>query len=209
MIVPNNEGKACDAVIIALEKRTKQAHGHVRDPEKEKEGAPVDLRLKLGDREYAPEHTRIEPYPEVIYKFAKFAKPIMKYVKKHIPVPLPSIAYYELQFPMNAGPFKESALKALVEWVRESEETLRNRNPVDWSIGEESISNDRITGAPPGFELLQWRQAQRIGRKSGDLGFRIIPPDNRDLLLKQSLCEAFSKKCPKLYKCKWKGREPF
>ena len=60
MIVPNNEGRVCDAVVRTLEKWTRETRSDVRHPDKEGDTPPVDLRLKLGSQDYAIEHTRIE-----------------------------------------------------------------------------------------------------------------------------------------------------
>ena len=64
MAVANNEGKVCDAVVRVLEKWTGSARTDVRHPEKDGVGPPVDLRLKLGAREYAIEHTANRVLPE-------------------------------------------------------------------------------------------------------------------------------------------------
>ena len=55
----NNEGKVCDAVVRFFEKQTGEIRTHIRHPEIDGLGPPVDLRLKLGAQECAIEHTRI------------------------------------------------------------------------------------------------------------------------------------------------------
>ena len=62
VIVPNNEGRVCDAVVRALEKWTRETRTDLRHPDKEGGGSPVDLRLRLGAQDYAIEHTRIESF---------------------------------------------------------------------------------------------------------------------------------------------------
>ena len=62
----NYEGKACDAVVKAIEKRTSKIRAHIRHPEVDRIGPPVDLRLKIGNQEYAIEHTLIEPFENQI-----------------------------------------------------------------------------------------------------------------------------------------------
>ena len=66
MHIPDNEGKACDAVVRLLEVQTGDARTDIRHPEKDGVGPPVDLRLRLGAQEYAIEHTRIEPFENQI-----------------------------------------------------------------------------------------------------------------------------------------------
>ena len=93
--VPNNEGRVCDAVVRALEKRTREIRSDVRHPDKEGAGPPVDLRLRLGTQDYAIEHTRIESFGNQIGTVA-VANRIVQHVRKNIPDPFPGPACYEL-----------------------------------------------------------------------------------------------------------------
>ena len=132
MIVPKNEGKICDAVVKALEKWTGEPRREVRRPETDGVGPPVDLRLKLGDQDYAIEHTLIESFENQI-RVDAVAAAIVRHIKTKIPDPFPSPAYCELQFPLALrvpkGERKRArALAALVAWVRATERTLRKRN---------------------------------------------------------------------------------
>ena len=56
--IPNNEGMACDAVIQHLEKWTGESRAEIRHPETEGVDPPVELRLQLGNQNFAIEHTR-------------------------------------------------------------------------------------------------------------------------------------------------------
>ena len=60
--VPNNEGKACDAVVKSMERRTRKIRSEIRHPERDRVGPPVELCLKLSEQECAIEHTIIEPF---------------------------------------------------------------------------------------------------------------------------------------------------
>lgn len=215
MIVPNNEGRVCDAIVRTLEKWTRETRSDVRHPDKEGGTPPVDLRLKLGSQEYAIEHTRIESI-ENQTSIVVVANQIIEHIKKAIPGPFSSRAYYELQIPVDVSLPKgrvkkrERALGALVEWIRASEQILRERNSGQiLSIRDPSWSNDRIHGTPPGFdcefELLQWPIAQLVQKKPGSLSFRFIPPDDMEGPRVDSLRDAFSRKCPKLQDCKADG----
>ncbi len=62
----NYEGKACDAVVKAIERRTGLIHTQVRRPEVDRVGPPVDLRFQLDNQEYAMEHTPVEPFEDRI-----------------------------------------------------------------------------------------------------------------------------------------------
>lgn len=214
MIVPNNEGRVCDAIVRILEKWTRETRSDVRHPEKEGGGPPVDLRLKLGSLAYAIEHTRIESI-ENQTSIVVVANQIIEYIKKAIPGPFSSPAYYELQFPIDVSLPKsrvkrERALGALVDWIRASEKILRERNSGQiLSIRNPYWSDDRIHGTPPGFdcefELLQWPSARLVQKKPGSLSFRFIPPDDMEGPRVDSLRHALSRKCPKLQACKADG----
>ena len=47
MHIPDNEGKACDAIVRLLEKWTGETRVGIRHPEKDGDGPPVELRLKF------------------------------------------------------------------------------------------------------------------------------------------------------------------
>ncbi len=214
MRVPDNEGRVCDAVVRTLEKWTRETRSDVSRPDKEGGTPPVDLRLKLGSQEYAIEHTRIESINNQIATVV-VANQIVGHIRKAIPEPFSSLAYYELQFPIDVSLPKgrvkrEQALGALVEWIRKSEKILRDRNSNrNSSVRNPYWSNDRTQGTPPGFdcefELLQWPIAQFVRKKPGSLWYRFIPPDDLESPRVGSLRRTFSKKCPKLQDCKADG----
>ncbi len=214
MLVPNNEGRVCDAVVRTLEKWTRETRTNMQFPDKEGVGPPVDLRLSLGTQDYAIEHTRIESFEKQIAAFA-VAKRIIRYIQKNIQNPFPSMAYYELQFPtwvsVPDGRGKgDRALGNLVAWVREKEEILRKRNS-GRNLFEHKFyeASDSIRGIPTGFDsefdLLHWPIASLIRRKPGTLSFRLIPPNDPEGQLSNSLRQTFLKKCPKLNECKVEG----
>ena len=129
-VVADNEGKVCDAIVRALEKRTKKTRTHVRHPDKEGIEGGVDLRVRVDAKEYAIEHTRIESCENEI-ETVNIANQIIRHVKENIPQPFPGPAYYELQFPVDIAWGKKKrrrALNELVECILEWERTLRERN---------------------------------------------------------------------------------
>ena len=149
--VPNNEGRVCDAVVRALEKWTRKTRTDVRHPDKEGDGPPVDLRLKLGTQDYAIEHTRIESFGNQIGTVA-VANQIVRHVRKNIPDAFPGPAYYELQFRTDVSlpegrDRRARALNSLVQWIRTSERILRDRNPVPVPpVRNPHLANDWIRG---------------------------------------------------------------
>ena len=212
MVVPNNEGKVCDAVVRVLEKWTNERHADIRHPDMDGGGPPVDLRLKLGAQEYAIEHTRIESHENQIGAVA-VVKRIICHIKKNIPDPFPSLAYYELQFPIDVSLPKgkakrDRALNNLVEWIRANEQILRDRNAGRFlPVGNPYMANDYIRGTPAGFDcefdLLHWQVVRLIQRRPRKLSFRFIlpddlePPDDLEGPRAHRLRQAFSRKCPK------------
>ena len=214
MVVPNNEGKVCDAVVRALEKWTREIRAEIRHPETDKDGPPVDLRLKLGDQSYAIEHTRIESFENQIGTVV-VVNQIVRHIKRSIPDPFPSPAYYELQFPINISLPKgkakrDRALIGLVEWVCAKEQILHGRNSGRFlPVYNPYMANDSIRGAPAGFdcqfELLHWPVVPSIRVKPGTLGFRFIPSDDPEDPRAERLRRTFSDKCPKLKACKAEG----
>ena len=214
MIVPKNESKACDAVVRNLEKWTGKRRADVRYPEKDGNGPPVDLRVRLGAEEYAIEHTRIEPFENKIGSLA-VANRITRHIAENIPDPVPSPSYYELQVPIDvslpSGKAKmDRALNELVQWIRVSQRTLSEQNagrllPYQNPCVANHFIRETLAGFECKFELLQWPIARLIRRRPGALGFRLILPDDLERQREHRLRRAFSEKCPKLQACKTGG----
>lgn len=57
-----NEGKACDAVVRALESRERQRRTDVVRPDVPGRISQVDFQVRLGAQVYAIEHTQIEAF---------------------------------------------------------------------------------------------------------------------------------------------------
>ena len=217
MHIPDNEGKACNAVVRLLEKWTGETRVGIRHPEKDGDGPPVELRLKLGTQEYAIEHTRIEPFENQIETSLVFKK-INDYVRERLSEPLPGSAYYELHVPINVCLLgkqekRNQALNNLVEWIQTNAQRLHARNSGRTRPARSPIwADDHIKGIPAGFncaiELLRWPYATLIRRKPGSLRMKLYcPNDFSDLEDRRidRLSRAFSKKFPKLQKCKKEG----
>ncbi len=210
----NFEGKACDAVVRAIERQTGKIRTEIRRPEVDGVGPPVDLRLKLDNQEYAIEHTLIEPFENQI-KMEVIVREILDYFKENISLPFPSPAYYQLQFPIDVslpgGKVKRSrALKNLAEWVCKSEILLRDKM-MCWPEGPYDLyhSDHAEYGKPEGFncvfKLRRWPDAARIGQQPGSLWLRPLYPEKMESPIRNRLMRAFSKKCEKLQKCKAEG----
>ena len=214
MHIPDNEGKACDAVVRLLEVQTGDARTDIRHPEKDGVGPPVDLRLRLGAQEYTIEHTRIEPFENQI-KTGLVFKQINDCIEKRLSDTLPGPAYYALHVPTDVRlPEKKEkrnqALNNFVEWIRKNAQYLHEKNS-GRSRPTRSLyrSDDRIQGVPTGFdcavELLRWPNAALLGHKPGYLGMKLSCPNDLEKLRIDRLRRAFSRKCPKLQECKTAG----
>ena len=160
MLVQRNEGKACDAVVRRFEALSGETRTHVRCPELDGHGPPVDLRVKLGGEEYAIEHTLLQPYRNRIEYGARF-NTINRFIRERITQPLPGSVYYELHLPIDVSlprkrKHREKALHNLVEWILTSAQRLHDRrrlipwpSPVPPHIGV----NNTIEGRTGRFRM--------------------------------------------------------
>ena len=225
MLIPNNEGKACDAVVWALERSTGQTRADVRVPDRDGIGPPIDLHLRLGEREYAIEHTLIELF-EYQIKSLGDARKLAKHVGWRIPTPFLGAAWYVLGIPESVSLPKgkanrEGAQDNLVEWVLSSREKLCNRasdtflipppgcDPIFRRDRDPRIRSDVIRSCPPGFscefELSRFSSAALVGEKPGALKFHLIPADDLEVRRVDSLRRSFDRKCSKLKDCRIDG----
>ena len=174
MNFPDYQGKACDAVVRHLEKTTGETREEIRFPERDGVGPPVDLRLRLGAREYAIEHTRIEPFENQIEAGVTFNQ-INDCIKERISDSLPRPAYYELHIPFGIRLPKTQkkrgrALHNLVEWIRASALHMHKRNTSRSGPTRSPVRADAcIKGTPTGLNceigLLRWPDAALIRGK--------------------------------------------
>ena len=212
MPIRKNESKACDAIVRVLEKRTGDTRREIRYPEKDGIGPPVDLRLRLGIQEYAIEHTQIEPFENQIGTGKVFRK-IIGHIKEKLPETLPGSACYELHLPIEISlPKKKAkrykALNNLVDWIKISAQCLHKRNLGRVPDYSPYRADDCIQGTPAEFdceiELLRWPDAAFIHRQPGCFRVKLLcpNPDKLEGLRRDRLSRAFSKKSPKLQKCK-------
>ena len=210
MIIPSNEGKACDAVVRHVELCTDAKRSGVRHPEKDGDGPPVDLRLKVGERDYAIEHTLLQPRENRIKDSAAFRK-INEFIRREIREPLPGAVYYELHVATNVilpkgTKNRNGAFTNLVEWIRSTAQRLHERR---WAYPPSLVVNNTIKEAPDGFddefELLRWPDSAPAKRTPGSLGMRFMASENVEQSLITTLSKAFAKKFPKLHRCKAQG----
>ena len=92
----------------------------------------MELRLKLGEQEFAIEHTIIEPFENNI-KAALTVVEIRQYLVQSLTGQLPGPMYYVLQVPKDVslprGEVKRvRALKKVAEWIHSSTQIMYERN---------------------------------------------------------------------------------
>ena len=156
LLVPNREGKCCDAVVRHIERARGCARTHVRDPEKTGGDGCVDLLVTVGDQAYALEHTIVQPFPNRI-GLANAYHFITACIEQWFPLPLPGSAFYELHIPLDIrlpgrGKKGERRLAALREWIDAKVDILQARAPARPPPPSPYFDAlDRISGRPCGW----------------------------------------------------------
>ena len=207
MLVPNREGKCCDAVVRHIERARGCARTHVRDPEKTGGDGCVDLLVTVGDQAYALEHTTVQPFPNRI-GLANAYHFITACIEQWFPLPLPGSAFYELHIPLDIrlpGRGKKGArrLAALREWIDAKVDILQARAPARPPPPSPYFDAlDRISGRPCGwscgFTIARSRDRVISSRESGSLSAYIGNPDDLEGAFMDEVRRAFRGKCPKL-----------
>ena len=212
--LPKNEGKACDAVLRCIERRTGETRTKIRRPEKDGNGPPVDFRLTLGVREYAIEHTQIEAIPNLIgshHRYMELIEPVVDEVSGT----LPSQARYMLYFPIDThlGVSRtdfDRIRSDFIAWIRENAQSLYKKNQEQLERKRRSPRHlDCIEEKPPGFQypVRLCVDAASSASKRGILRHGRFAPDEKELkaLHMDRLRTSFCGKCPKLQCCKKDG----
>ena len=206
-----NEGKACDAVVRCIEQRTGETRAEIRHPETERIGPPVDLRLRLGIREYAIEHTQVEPIPGYIQageEYMQFIRPAIDALSGTLPEP----GAYALDFPIDTKLGVKSADLArirrdFIAWIRAKAQCLYERNRDRLERERPSPCQlDSIEAEPPGFPYavrLSIGVTHSVSKR-GTLRCGHYAPGDEELKARrvERLREALHRKCPKLQRCK-------
>lgn len=153
-----NEGKACDAVIRALE----ACHGprsEMRSPEKERHPIPIDLSCRLGGRLFAFEHTGIEPFEGHVELTAQ-AYLTDEPIKQALEGRLSSDDFFELSLPADvfAGLRRRERNRiqeAVVAYIISEAATLPRAH---WGSNAPSIRKVQPEGVPFRISLQRWER---------------------------------------------------
>ena len=188
VVIPNREGKCCDAVIRQLERAVGATRTVVCDPEVTREGPPVDLRVTLDDQEYVLEHTRILPFDDRI-EAAKPYQDISACLGEWFPESLPGDAFYELYLPLGAPrPGRdrrgERRLRGLRDWIEGAVDVLQERAPGRRRWSPHVYERDYFTGRPDGwdceFTLARLSDGVLPPRKVGLLALFVGSPEEEE-----------------------------
>lgn len=181
----------------------------------------MELRLKLGEREYAIEHTIIEPFENNINAEITVSE-IRRFLIKDLAGELLDPMYYVLHVPKEVCLPKRKvkrvrALNNLADWVKNSAGIMFERItglslPIDCHdipFSPYCFPEDSVKGKPPGMnctvELLRWRNGTVIGRKPGFVQTVLDYPKNLESFRTERIRRAFTDKFPKLAKRRAKG----
>lgn len=209
-----NEGRSCDAVVRRIEQRIGKTRNLIRRPESDGSGPPVDFCLRVGDRNYAIEHTQIEAMRGQI-RAGKEYEQLIEPVIEELSGTLPGPAVYALQLPtetyLGANRVKlERIRRDLIAWIQKSARSLYERNKDKLKRTRASPRFlDFIEAKPPSFpqparlSLLAARRQSQWGTLRGAR----LSPGNEELEIRRAdrLREALRRKCPKLQRCKQDG----
>ena len=210
MMIPEREGKCCDAVIRQMERAAGTGRTAVTDPESTGEGPPVDLRVTLGGQEYALEHTRILPFDDRI-EVGKAYQDISACLAEWFPGPLPGDAFYELYLPLGVprpgrGGRGKRRRRGLHDWLESTVDVLQARAPGRRRWSPHVYELDYVRGRPHGwnceFTLARSSDGGVPPREAGSLALFVGSPDEPESPFAKDLRRAFEKKCPKLAQCK-------
>ena len=101
MHVGFNEGKVCDAVLRQIERRVAAARANCIWPERDNHQAAVEMVCDIGGRQFALEHTGIEPF-EGFVRLQNDALTHFRPLEALIAESLPPSDYVLLEMPLKA-----------------------------------------------------------------------------------------------------------
>lgn len=196
-----NEGKACDAVLRWIEQREHAQRSDIRWLETEHDPAPVELVCNIGKRQYAIEHTGVEPF-DGFMRLQNDALTHFQPLEDRIAQSLLATEYVELHMPLKAteglrGRNLAAVQDALAAYVLAKVPTLPIAREGRYVL---PILYETPAGVPFPVTLHRWPRSWRA--KS----FAIVQKIEEDLEAMRSarVARACEKKFPKL--AVWQAR---
>ena len=176
MHVGFNEGKACDAILRSIEARMRAQRQNCRWPEKEHHTAPVELVCDIGGKQFAFEHTGVEPF-EGFLRLQNDALTHFRPLEQRISASLPPTEYLELHMPLKATEGLRG--KALAELQNAIADHIFAKGPT-LPIARDGryvlpIQVERPPGIPFDVSLHRWRRSWQV------VPFRIVQKISEDL----------------------------
>jgi hypothetical protein len=193
-----NQGKACDAVVRSIEVREGHLRRDLSFPEREHHPAPIEVTCRIGERLFAFEHTRIEPFERQIELEAK-AKAHLKPIRDCLADLLPPGDHFELWLPARAmldlrGRELRRVQDAIVNWAATAAPeapTLPIRNR-----GREGRTVAYLTPPGVGFPVFLGKASR--SRMTGGLTIRHVPDGNVNEERAARIRRAYNEKTKKL-----------
>ncbi len=208
----NNEKALCEALIRLLEAELDVQRSDVTYPEDDHSGPPVEMRLHLGVRRFAIEHTLIEPFPLAI-QTGRWFQELTAEIEAALNGSMPRPGTYQLVFPIHPTEGKprhtHAALRErITQWVREVGAELHGECPERLDRdhrphGYRGVRTTEIDGIPLSLSLrVHWSEK---GCHDGAFFLaRAVGEDVEDQR-RTRIRTALDKKLPKLTACRAEG----
>jgi hypothetical protein len=208
----DNERKACDAVVRALEKLAGCGRTNAHSPEDLGAQSQVEYMFELEGLRYAIEHTIVEAFAEQMrtnVDFQAFVDPIVTALDRRLPQPGKFDLVFEIDPSKGLKPRHIlEAQRAVIAWVETNAAELHAECPAQPSKDHKPFGVRGIrTGSPAGIKLTLTREvAWSLPEKAHGRLFaiRTAPKDYEDLR-RERMNTALRKKLPKLHACKEAG----
>ena len=208
----DNEQALCEALIRLLEAHLDLQRSDVTYPEVDHSGPPVEMRLRLGARRFAIEHTLIEPFPLAIRTGSWFQE-LTAEIEAALNGSMPPPGTYRLVFPIHPTEGKprrtHAALRErITQWVREAGAELHAECPERLDRdhrphGYRGVRTAEIDGIPLSLSLVvHWSER---GHHDGALFLSRSVGDDVEDQRRIRIRTALDKKLPKLAACRADG----
>jgi hypothetical protein len=208
----DNERKACDAVVRALEELAGCRRANAHSPEDLGAQAQVEYTFDLGGLRYAVEHTIVEAFAEQIrtnVDFQTFVDPIVATLDHNMPPPGRFDLVFEIHPSKGLKPRHViEAQREVIAWVEANASELHAECPVQPSRNHKPFGAKGVrTGSPAGIKLTLTREVVwSMPKKAHGRLFTIrTAPKDYENLRRERIKTAMHKKLPKLQACKEAG----
>ena len=196
MALQFHERECCIAIVRFLEDREGAKFKHASSPELARDTAPVELVIHLGARDYAIEHTGIEPFSGFVRMTSEAdwrLSPIETEVRKR----LSDDATFQLALPIGAlaaqkGKALRDAQAAVIEWVISTVPKLPEPAQLRGSFRPSSFERTEMP-----FQM----RLDRLSRPLPGISFFVVHYTNEtslEQLRRERIREMLRKKLPKL-----------